>query len=233
VKRLVVGLVVLLALVLVADRVGAQVASSTVAARVQESTALTEPPQVEIVGFPFLTQAFAGRYDRVEVSAADVPAGELRLDRLDATLRGVQVPLSRALSGSVERVPVEAVEARALVSYDQLSQRAGDRQLRVAPADDGQRVRVTGSVDVLGRSLSAVAISRVEVVNGAIVLTAEEFEVGNEAADGLFRNALSGRLDLTIPVTGLPYGLQVTGLDVEPDGVVVQATASDTVLSPR
>lgn len=232
-KRLLVALVLLLALALVADRVGAQLASSTVAERVQESTALTQPPQVDIHGFPFLTQAVAGRYDRVEVSATDVPAGELRFDRLDATLSGVHVPLSQALSGSVERVPVDEVQARALVGYDQLSQRSGDRQLRVTPAEDGERVRVTGSVEVLGRTLSAVAVSRVEVVDGAIVVTAEEFEVGAAAADTLFTNALRGRLDLSIPVTGLPYGLRVTGLQVEPDGVVVQATATDTVLSPR
>jgi hypothetical protein len=233
VKRLVVGLVLLLALALVADRVGAQLAGSTVAQRVQESTGLTDPPQVDITGFPFLTQALAGRYDRVEVSAVGVPAGELRLDRLDATLLGVHVPLQQALSGLVERVPVEAVEARALVGYDQLAQRSGDRQLRVAPAEDGRRVRVTGSVDVLGRTLSAVAISRVEVVDGAVVVTAEEIEVGSEAADELVSRALRGRLDLSIPVTGLPYGLQVTGLDVGPDGVVVLAAAADTVLSPR
>lgn len=232
-KRLLLALVLLLALALVADRVGAQLAGDTVAERVQASSVLTEPPQVDIGGFPFLTQAVAGRYDRVEVSATDVPAGELRLDRLDVTLRGVHVPLSQALSGGIERVPVDAIEARARVGYDQLSQRSGDRRLQVAPAADGERVRVTGSVEVLGRTLSVVAISSVEVVDGAIVLTAEELEVGNEAADTLFTNSLRGRLDLSIPVTALPYDLQVTGLDVEPAGVVVRATATDAVLSPR
>lgn len=228
-KRLTVGLVVLLALLLVADRVGASLASNAVAAEVQSSTRLSSEPEVEVTGFPFLTQALAGRYDRVEVGATDVPAGDLVLSRLDTTLTGVQLPLSDALSGSVDRVPVEGVRARALVGYSELARRAGDRQLTVAPA--GDRVRVTGSVEVLGRTLSATAVSRVEVVEGDLVVTAEAYEVGSETADDLLTRALGDRLDLRIPVTGLPYGLQVSGVEIEPAGVVVLATASDTVLS--
>lgn len=230
-KRLVVGLVVVLALLLVADRVGAAYASDAIAAEVQSSTRLQSEPEVEIEGFPFLTQALAGRYERVEVRATDVPAGELTLSRLDTTLTGVQVPLSEALSGSVRSVPVERVRARALLGYDELSRRSGDRRLSVAPAGDG-RVRVSGSLQVLGRTLSATAVSRVEAVDGAIVVTAESYDVGNEAADDLLTRALGDRLNLRIPVTGLPYGLQVTGVEVRPDGVVVRAAAENTVLSP-
>jgi hypothetical protein len=126
-------------------------------------------------------------------------------------------------------VPVEGVQARALVGYSELARRAGDRQLTVAPA--GDRVRVTGSVEVLGRTISATAVSRVEVVEGDLVVTAEAYEVGNETADDLLTRALGDRLDLRIPVTGLPYGLQVSGAEIEPAGVVVLATASGTVLS--
>lgn len=224
------GLVVLLGLLLVADRVGAAVASSAIAAEVQSSSRLTAEPDVDIAGFPFLTQVIAGRYERVEVAARGVPAGELTLDRLDATLTGVQVSLADALSGSVRSVPVEGVQARALVPYAELARRSGDRRLAVAPS--GERVRVTGSVQVLGQTLTAVAVSRVEVVEGDLRVTAEEYEVGNTTADRLVSRALGDRLDLRIPVTGLPYGLQVAGVEVEADGVAVVARTSDTVLSP-
>ncbi|MBW3551514.1 MAG: LmeA family phospholipid-binding protein [Proteobacteria bacterium] len=88
---------------------------------VQATTALPEEPDVTVRGFPFLTQALSGRYDRVDISARDAPAGEMTLTRLDTTLRGVRVTLSQALSGSVGEVPVDAVEARAL-----LEERKGD-----------------------------------------------------------------------------------------------------------
>ena len=228
-RRLSVTLLVLLALLLVADRVGAEVASRAVAAQARTAGGLASTPDVTITGFPFLTQAVRGRYDRVEVRATDVPADDLVLARLDATLLGVQVPLGAALSGSVDAVPVEAIEARALVPYAELSERAGASRRVVEP--DGERVRVTGAVDVLGQTLSAVAISRVELVEGDIVVTAESFEVGNQAADRLVTRALRGRLDLRVPVGSLPYGLGLSGLDVEPNGVVVRAAAVDTVLA--
>jgi hypothetical protein len=228
-KKVLVTVVVLLGLLLVADRVGAVVASRAVARQVQTSAGLAVQPDVSIGGFPFLTQALAGRYDAVEVRADRVPAGELTLTRLDATLTGVEVALSDALSGSVAEVPVGGVDARALVAYGELSRRSGERRLTVAPA--GDRVRVTGSVEVLGQTLAAIAVSRVELVDGDLLLTAESYEVGNQTVDDLLRRALGERLDLRGPVEGLPYGLEVTDVRVEQAGVSVRAAAGPTVLS--
>jgi hypothetical protein len=228
-KKVLVTVVVLLGLLLVADRVGAVVASRAVARQVQTSAGLAVQPDVSIGGFPFLTQALAGRYDAVEVRADRVPAGELTLTRLDATLTGVEVALSDALSGSVAEVPVGGVDARALVAYGELSRRSGERRLTVAPA--GDRVRVTGSVEVLGQTLAAIAVSRVELVDGDLLLTAESYEVGNQTVDDLLRRALGERLDLRVPVEGLPYGLEVTDVRVEQAGVSVRAAAGPTVLS--
>lgn len=229
-KGFAVTLLVLLGLLLVADRASAALAARAIAEQVQSGTRVTTEPEVDVGGFPFLTQALAGRYEQVQVRVRDVPAGELRLSRLDATLTGVQVPLSEAVSGRVQRVPVERVRARALVPYAELARRSGDRRLTVEPA--GERIRVTGSVQVLGRTLTATAVSRVEVVQGDLVVTAESYEVGSEAADDLLTRALGDRLDLRIPVAGLPYGLRVTGVDVQPGGVSVLASATDIVLSP-
>ena len=227
-KKLLVALVVLTGLLLVADRGLAAVAQRTVAAQVQLAAGLTAEPDVDLGGFPFLTQAVRGRYDRVEVSSTRVPAGALVLDRLDAVLLGAQVPIGEALSGSVTRVPVEQVTARALVGYDQLEQQSGDRGLALAP--DAGRLRVTGTVEVFGQELPAVAVSRLSVVDGDLLVTAESFEVGNDLADALLTGALEGRFDLRVPVQDLPYGLVVTGVRVADDGVVVLARADDTVL---
>lgn len=226
-KKLAVSLAVLLVLLLVADRGGAALAERAVAADVQSRSALTAPPEVEIVGFPFLTQALAGRYDRIEVRAAEVPAGELMLSQLDATLTGVQVPLSEALSGPVAEVPVEQVTAEAVVPYAGLVRRSDRGELTIAP--EGDRVRVTGTVEVAGQEVSAAAVSTVEVVDGAIVVTAEEFEVGSETIGRLLTRLLRRRFDFAVPVA-LPYGLTVTAVEVRPEGVLVLASATDTVI---
>jgi hypothetical protein len=81
-----------------ADRVSLALTQRAVATQLETSGGLSARPDVSIRGLPFLTQALAGKYDDVEVSARDVTAGGGRLSKLDVTLRGVHVPLSDALS---------------------------------------------------------------------------------------------------------------------------------------
>ena len=224
-KKLLAVVGVLLLLLLVADRVGKMLAEQAIAEDVMARSLLTEPPDVEIPGFPFLTQAIAGRYDTVLVSATDVDGGQLQLARLDATLTGVRLPLSEALDRPVMSVPVDRVTATAFVTYDELAQRVkGD--VTIEPA--GERVRVFGTVEVLGFELSAAAVSRVEAQDGDIVVTAEEFDVGNRTVNRALNNALRGVFDFRVPVTGLPYGLTVSGVDVRPEGLEVRSVATDT-----
>lgn len=228
-KRLAVTLLVLLGLLLAADRGGAALAAQAVAQQAQAEARLAAPPEVSLGGFPFLTQALAGRYDEVTVRATDVPAGEVRLSAFEAVLSGVELPLRDALSRAVTAVPVEGLLAEAVVGYDELTRQSGEAQLVVAPAGDG-RVRVTGEVEVLGRTVSATAVSRVELTGQELLVTAESYEVGDQTADALLTRALGGRLDLRLPIEGLPYGLEVRGLEVRRDGVAVLAGAGRTVL---
>ena len=227
-KKLV-WLVALLAVLVVADRAAAAYAGRTLAVGLQRAGALSERPAVDIAGFPFLTQVVRGRYARVEVTATGVPAGDTTVARLDAVLTGARIPLRQALAGAVTAVPVDRVTARALLSYNDLSRRSGDRRLTLTPA--GDNVRVRGEVVVLGQRLTAAAVSTVTLKGDAVVVSAQSVEVGNGVADALLTRALRGRFDLRVPVRDLPYGLVVESVTVEPEGVGVRATATDTVLS--
>ena len=224
------SVLVLLVVMVVGDRVAAAYAGDRLAEELRRGAGLTSTPTVEIAGFPFLTQAVGGRYDHVEVGATDVPAGDTVLDRVDVVLTGVRVGLSEALSGEVTDVPVDRVSAQVRLSYDDLSRRSGERRLTVSP--EGDRVRVTGEVEVLGRTLSAAALSEVALDGDTVRITAQEFRVGNDVADALLTRALGDRFDLRVPITDLPYALTVQRLRVAPDAVVVEAGATDTVLTP-
>lgn len=229
VKRLALAVVVLLVLLLVADRAGAAYAGRAIAAEVQRAAGLPSPPDVDVTGFPFLTQAVSGRYERIEVGAADVPLdSDLVVSRVDATLQGVQVPLSEVLSQSVQDVPAERVTARALVPYEELSQSYGDQELTIEPDDD--RLRITGQVQFSDRMLSVVALSRVEVVDGELLLSAEEVGLAGQGTDEGSTSALQEALELRLPVQELPYGLTATSAEVQADGVELHAEASDVVL---
>lgn len=228
-RRLLVVLLVLFALVAFADRVGAVVAGRAVAAQLQSSGSLSVRPEVEVRGIPFLTQAVAGRYEDVRVRATDVPVGETTVRELTAMLSGVRAPLEQAISGSLPEVRVDQVQAQALLSYEALSLRSGERALTLSA--EGERVRVRGSVRVGGVSLEAEALSAVELRGDVLVITAQELKVGDERVDRAIERALQGRLDLRVPVSGLPYGLRLTDVRIDPDGIRLQASARDTVLS--
>lgn len=230
-KGLLVTVLLLAAFAVAADRVSLVLAERAVAAQLQTSGGLSARPEVSIRGMPFLTQAFAGTYEDVEVSANDVSAGGGRLSRLDVSLRGVRVPLTDALSGSVEAVPVDRLRATVLLSYADMARQLRDRRLSVSPAGDD--VRVTGSVAVLGRTITASAVSSVALSGASVVVTARRFEVGNRVADRAVSAALGRRFDFVIRVGQLPYGLRMSSLDVRPDGVVATADAARTVLRRR
>jgi hypothetical protein len=226
---------VLLALLVVVDRVGATVAERVLAGELQRSGALPTRPEVDVRGVPFLTQALRGRYDRVDVVARDVPAGEVSgtpvtVSRLSTTLRGARVPLADALSGEVTSVPVDRVDARARLPYSVLQPSTEVGDLTVSP--EGDRLRLRGSVEVLGERVTGSALASLAVQDGAVVVTAEGVDLGSEAANRLVTRALRGRFDARVPLQGLPYGLQVDGVRVRQDGLDVTARADDTVLSP-
>lgn len=233
-KRLLLVVLVLLALLVAADRGGAAVAERVLADELQRGGVLTSRPEVDVRGVPFLTQALRGRYDRIDVVARDVPAGELAgapvvVPRLSATLRGAQVPLDQALSGAVTSVPVERVDARALLPFDVVRRGSDVADLDVAA--EGERLRLRGTVRVLGEQVSGSVLSSLAVQDGELVVTAEEFDVAGGFADRLVDRALAGRFDARIPLSGLPYGLRVDDVRVQPDGLDVSARADATVLS--
>ena len=225
---------VLLALLVAADRVGAAVAERVLAEELQRSGGFASRPDVEVRGVPFLTQVLAGRYDRVDVVARDVDAGEVagtpvQVSRLSATLRGARVPLGDALDGTVTSVPVDRVDARVLLPFSVLQRSTDVGDLTVAP--EGDRLRLRGSVEVFGQEVTGSALSRLTVEDGAVVVTAESVDVGNDLANDLLGRAVEDRFDVRVPLRGLPYGLEVQAVTVQPDGLAVTARGADTVLS--
>lgn len=227
-RRLLVVLLVLGALAVGVDRAAVLVAERVLADQAQSEAGLGGRPDVDIAGFPFLTQALAGQYDEVRLRTSGSVAGEVDLERLDVRLRGVYVPLDAALSGQVTSVPVDGLDADVVVGYAELARRSGrDVTLRAV----GDQLRVSGDVEVLGRAVDAAATSDVRLEGSRIVVRAQSVEVGNGAADRALTALLGDRFDFTVRLGRLPYGLELTGLTVEPDGVHLTARAGATVLS--
>ena len=224
-KRLAVVVLVLAALLLVADRVAERVAEGALAE--QLTGELGSRPAVEIGGFPFLTQAVAGRYDDLRVRAGRVERSGLSLTDFSAVLTGTQLPLADAARGDVSSVPVQQLAASGVLPYAELERLAGTGLSLEA---DPQGVRVSGTVRVLGRDVAASAVGAVTLQGDRVVVRPRDIEVAGVRATGAVSRALAGRLDLDVRLPTLPYGVQLTTLRSGPQGLEVSGSARDVLL---
>jgi hypothetical protein len=184
VRALLVVLLLLGGLALAADRGAEAVAEDRVAQLVAERGGLAGQPQVEIGGFPFLTQALGGRYDDVRISLTGADLGQPEGTSADVSLRGVEVALSDVLSGSVQQVPVERVDGMATLSYALLAEQVGPG---TTVTRDGDRLRVQRAVEVAGASVPLTATGTVSLDGDTVVVDvganhALEFHKAEETA---------------------------------------------------
>jgi LmeA-like phospholipid-binding len=227
VKALLVVVLLLLGLALVGDRVAHGMAEDRVAAELAAKGGLQGEPDVDISGFPFLTQAFGGRYEEVRISLTADQLGQPEGTAADVTLRGVEVPLSGVVSGTVDQVPVERIDGTATLSYALISAQLGqDTEL----AREGDGLRITRTVEILGQQLRLTAAGQVTLEGSDLVVDVDEATgAGIDVPDWLLERAVD-LLDLRYTVPELPFGLQLTDVTPAEEGVEIRVEATDTVL---
>ena len=214
----------------VVDRVGVGIAERQVAEQVADRGALAGTPEVDIAGFPFLTQVVGGRYEDVRVSLDAEELGQPAGTRAAVSLRGVHVPLRTVLSGSVQEVPVDRIDGTATLAYDLLAAELGS-DATVAP--EGAGLRITRTVEVLGRTLPVTAAGTVVLEGDQLVVDVEEAAGAGVDIPDLLVDRVSDLLDLRYTVPQLPFGLQLTSVTPAADGIRVRVEAADTVLTAQ
>ena len=226
-RGLVITLIVLVLLLVTADRVSLLVAERMVSEKVQSSQNLDHRPRVHIEGFPFLTQVIANHYHAVRLDADQLTVGDrdkrVTLDSLTARLTGVRA--TNHFSG----VTAEQVTATAKIGYPQLTRLLGV-SIGYQP---GGRVQTRKSVTVLGQTFTGTVSARVTVPGGD-TLAFSDVRVGlddtaiqlPQAAVDQFTAVFSQQLSLA----GMPFRLRVRQLDATSSGVAVTAVASDVTL---
>jgi hypothetical protein len=227
VRFLMVLALLLVGLVVGADRVGEEIAEDQGARVVAERAGLAGAPDLEFGGFPFLTQAVAGRYEDVQVSLTGADLGQPEGTRADVSLRGVQVALSDVLSGSVQEVPVEGVDGTVTLPYGLLADELGPS---ATVTRDGDGLLVQRTVEVAGVSLPLTARATVSLDGDTLV-----FDVGDVSSAGVdvppfLVEQVGDALDVRYRIPPLPSGMQVTGVEPADDGLRLRVEAVDTVL---
>jgi LmeA-like phospholipid-binding len=229
-RRLLIVLVVLAALLVVADRVGVVVAQSALAGQIEQQLDLDRKPDVSIHGIPFLTQAASGTYKDIRVQLPDVDAGDVQDVAIDARLQGAHVPLSDAVRGNVNQIPVDRISGTLGIPYDQLARASGISGLTITR--NGDSLRLSGSVRVLGRTIDAEAVGRVEVAGGRIAINAEQAEVAGVPVPQAVLDEAARLLSFQVQPRNLPLNLRITAVRIGDTGLLVDAVSDDVVLRP-
>jgi hypothetical protein len=249
VKKAAIVLLVLIGLLVAVDFGAAAAAEYQVSKRLRGHLGLPDDPAVRINGFPFLTQAIAGDYRNVEVTADRVTVARLRNIGVEATLLHVRVPLSELLSGSADSVHVDEVIGRARIQVAEVGKMIDVEDLRIeqvpeedqptpttSPSASGTgTVKLIGTAEVAGQRTEVAIIGSLELVGGQIEVTAHDVELGGNAASDQLPPALKQQLlrgfSARLDPGALPFTVTPTSIRLENDTLVVEGTARDIELT--
>ncbi|MET9943260.1 LmeA family phospholipid-binding protein, partial [Streptomyces halstedii] len=115
----------------------------------------------------------------------------------------------------------------AVVSYADLTAAAEDG-VTVAYGGDG-KVKVTGTVEILGRSISRSVLSTVTRVDGHTIKVRAD-EVPGEGIPGV-EQLVRTRTDFERDIDGLPKGLGLRKIQVTESGLEIGLNGSDVSLT--
>jgi hypothetical protein len=230
--------IVLLAVLLVAgallglDRGLHAYVERRVAAELQSSLALEAPPTVEILGFPFLTQAARNHFPRVDLTASGVSGsrspGEppIEIETLQAELFDVRT------AQGYRRVTAGRLDGRATLAYDALAGYTENPLTYGGNFGGPGRVQTTVTAPI-GGDLLAATISGVVAVdepNQQVVITEPSVEVvGIELGEEVVARLAEQFLE-PIPVGALPLGLRLTGVEATETGIIALVTGTDVLI---
>lgn len=148
--KAVVGLVVLAGFAGLADRWAVLYAEHRAADALEDRLDLAAAPEVEIGGFPFLTQLVDKRLDSVRLTVPDVAADRVSLAKVSATARDIRLDADGLTSVRGAHVP--RLDGDVLLSFADLNRELGASQVTFT-GEGRDRVRARGTLPVAGRDL--------------------------------------------------------------------------------
>jgi len=221
---LLIGAVLALGLFAV-DRYAVGRAEREAAAQLQGELGTSGAPEVDIQGWPFLTQVAGQDLRSVRVVADDVVAegSPVRVAHTDLVLTDVRS------TDFFKTMTADHAEGTARLDYAELGSLSS---LPLSYAGDG-RLRAETTTSFFGTDVAATITGtpRLDVGAQAITLADPTIKVGTvdlpaAAADALLQGVLK-----PIPVTGLPLGLTLSSVSAEDDGLHAGLVGDEVQLS--
>ncbi|GAA3606853.1 hypothetical protein GCM10022223_23510 [Kineosporia mesophila] len=234
IRRLVGVVLVVLVLLVVVDRVTWWAARRVVAERVQSEAGLAERPDVEVHGFPLLTQALGGKYDQVNAKVDDLSVQDgVTVDELDVEMRGIHASLGDLVKHRLGDVPVDSAVADATVGYASIDRVVADNM-----PDDNLKVEFTegnsGNLSITGTYESPLGSTQLQgeasvtIKDGDLLLQLTQDSLAD--IDPLLRPQVKSLLNRSYHLPELPFGFTAQDVTVGKEGVTVRATTTEVQL---
>ncbi|HEY7875757.1 MAG TPA: DUF2993 domain-containing protein [Actinomycetota bacterium] len=152
-RKLLVVLVVLAALVVLGDSLLRGYAERRVATELRSSLSLSEKPSVDIGGWPFGVRVLAQSFPSVDISGRDVAIEGVAVTGFELRLREVSFSASDLLSGEARSIDIASGRGSIRLTSELISERLGAQDLPFTFSIDGERA--TLSSPELGAEVSA------------------------------------------------------------------------------
>ncbi|MFJ3926515.1 DUF2993 domain-containing protein [Streptomyces sp. NPDC090022] len=223
----IIGLI-LAGLFVAADRWAVGYAEDEMAAKVRLGQGQAGGTTVDIHGFPFLTQALGRELEQVDVRLTGVEAAgadgrKMRISQLDASFHGVKLD-SDYTGGTATRV-----DGSALVSYDDLT-KTSQNGATIAYGNAPGKVKVTATVEVLGRSITRSVVSTVTLGEDGRTVRVRADEVPGEGIPGV-EGMIRKKTDFERRINGLPEGIKLSGLTSDAGGLHLSLDGRNVTLA--
>jgi LmeA-like phospholipid-binding len=207
-RKVVIWLVVVLALLVGLDFGAKAFAESEAATQIQKQ-GFPKKPTVLIAGFPFLTQVITRHFDQITIKSANIPEGPITISKLNVVADNVH--LNSSFKGGTAG-PLNGTIVIGLGAIGNALSVAGPLANFLGGGSGALKIASVGSKEVKGSLVLA----------GGILSWSAIWEVQNagpheirlhlvSTSGGVPSGLLSAASNVSIPLSALPAGLQLTG----------------------
>jgi LmeA-like phospholipid-binding len=219
------GVIVLLILLVIGDRVALAITENDMASQFQQN-GLPVKPSVTIEGFPFLTQLAAKDFNKVDISASNVPVslptgGSLSITSINATINGLHI----SSFSSTASARVDHISATAFISFGALTAAGGigdGTGITVTPAGQNT-VKITAGIGGIFSDTEEAQITQTGPQTINIKVLPSDSPVGSVLGS-------LGSFSFNLP-PGVPASLKITNLSLNSQGLTVSASATNATFS--
>jgi hypothetical protein len=224
--RVLVTLVVLVLIFVAADRIAVYVAEDRAEAAL--ASQLGGRPNVEIHGFPFLTQWGQGSYKETTVSAKQATVSGTKIDDPVVTLANVHTSPWAHNSQDFVGATAGTVQLSGTVPYGTLPMPKGVTVSR--DGKTGNEVQLSGTVSLFGQRERFRATGAIALQHGRITLSPHSVRFLGRTPSAALTAIARDHLRVSVRPPALPAGLKVSGVMVTDKGLRITATGHDVKL---